>query len=508
MAGNFYSATAARRSLAHFVSGKLVSATVGIAYLLTTVRSMEVADYGRYVAVLASTDMFYIVSGLGLSTVAQRYVAEYRVNAAAADFGSFLTRALQRRLLLSLAFSAAVVLLWTPLSSLTGLSLGPQWRWLLGLLFIGAAGVAFLDEIMGALLLQGYSQSLGVARGICRLALVAGALLTGFGLSIDIVLYIETTVAVVSWLTAEIIIRRWAQNAPSSSRARADYAALRMNKVSLYFYLVQLTGQTYGTSMVKLLVTRILGASQTAALGVAQSVTDMLRNYMPAHLLGSWIRPIMIARYVERRDVSELASISNLVLKLNLLGMLPAAAIFIVMGDPLMAWLSAGRYTQIGTLLAILSALIVVQSAHLLLGMITLTVEQPGVSLRATFAAAATLPLLLVAMLTLGLPGAALGLVVGEIVWVGVAWFLLQRRGFRLQFDAIGACKIACSAAGGGVAGVLCLHTSVALPFWVALVALAVVYGAMLLLLRPESESDLALVRRLFAKGAMRTATS
>jgi O-antigen/teichoic acid export membrane protein len=507
MGGGFYSATAARRSLVHFVGGKLISATVGIAYLLTTVRSMPVTDYGSYVAVMASTDMFYIVSGLGLSTVAQRYVAEYRVNAAAADFGSFLTRALQRRLLLSLAFATAVALLWTSLSSLAGLSLGPQWRWLLGLLLVGAAGVAFLDEVMGALLLQAYSQSLGVARGVCRLALVAGALLAGLGLTIDTVLYIETTVAVVSWVAAEIIIRRWARTAPSSSQARVNYAALRMSRVSLRFYLVQLMGQTYGPSMVKLLVTRLLGASQTATLGVAQSVTDMLRNYMPAHLLGSWIRPIMIARYVERHDVSELSSIANLVLKLNLLGMLPAAAIFVAMGDPLMAWLSAGRYTQVGALLAILSALIVVQSAHLLLGMITLTVEQPSVSLRATFAAAATLPLLLLSMLTLGLPGAALGMVVGEAMWVSVAWVLLRRRGFGLQFDAVGACKIAISATAGGVAGALS-HSHFALPLWVALTALVVVYGAMLLILRPESQADLALVRRLLAKGAKSAATS
>lgn len=502
MIDDFYSASAARRSLVHFVGGKLVSATVGIAYLLTTVRAMPVADYGRYVAVLAATDIFYVVSGLGLSTVAQRYVAEYRVNAVATDFGLFLSRALQRRLLLSLAFATAVALIWMPLSSFAGLSLAPQWRWLLGLLFVGAAGVSFLDEVMGALLLQAYSQSLGVARGICKLALVAGALVAGFGISIDIVLYVETTVAVASWLVAEIIIRRWARNALSASRARTDFAALGMSRVSLRFYLVQLAGQTYGPGMVKLLVTKLLGAAQTAALGVAQSVTDMLRNYMPAHLLGSWVRPIMIARYIARRDVSELSSIANLMLKLNLLGMLPAAAIFVVMGDPLMAWLSAGRYTSIGSLLAILSALIVLQSAHLLLGMITLTIEQPGISLRATFAAVATLPLLLIAILTLGLPGAALGLVVGEATWVGVAWLLLRRRGFYLRFDAIGAFKIASSATVGGAVGALCLHTSSAYPVWIALAGTAVAYGAMLLILRPESDSDLALVRRLLSKGA------
>lgn len=499
MARDFYSAAAARRSLGHFAGGKLVSAALGIAYLLTTVRAMEPGDYGRYVAVLASCEIFYLATGLGLSTVAQRYVAEYRVRAEAGAFCAFLNRALRRRLLLSLGFALGVLALWQPLMALTGMALDPTWRWMLGALLVASAGVSFLEEVMGALLLQGYSQILGVLRNVAKLAFVTAALLAGAGLPLATVLAIECGVAVASWLAAEVIVRRWARRTPSSPQARADFASPTMDRVAWRFYAVQLLGQAYGTNMVKLLVTRLLGATQTAALGVAQSVTDMLRNYMPAHLLAAWVRPIMVARWVERRDLGELSLIANLVLKLNLLGLLPAAALFAVLGDPLLAWLTAGRYTGLGALLALLTGLTVLQSAHLLLTMVTLTLEQPGVSLRATLAAAATLPLLVLAMLGFGLHGAAIGLALGELAWVGVAWGLLRSRGFALRFDAAGVCKIALAALVAAGAGAMCLHTRNSLHWALVAAAMALAYALALLILRPASASDLELVRRLLA---------
>ncbi len=499
MARDFYSLAAARRSLGHFAGGKLVSAAIGFAYLLTTVRSMEPGDYGRYVAVLATCEIFYLVTGLGLSTVAQRYVAEYRVRALAEAFCTFLNAALRRRLLLSIGFVLALMLLWTPLMSLTGLALDPAWRPAIALLLVANAGVAFLEEVMGALLLQGYSQALGIARNLAKLAIAGGLVVGGFGLTLGAVLLMECAVATSSWLAAEFVVRRWARRAPSSAQAREHFASPRMDRVALRFYLVQLLGQAYGTNMVKLLVTRLLGATQTAALGVAQSLADMLRNYMPAHLLAAWVRPIMVARYVERRDVGELSQIANLVLKLNLLGLMPAAAAFAVVGDPLLSWLTAGRYPTLGLLLALLAGLAVLQSAHLLLTMITLTLEQPGVSLRATLAAAATLPVLVAAMMGFGLYGAALGLALGEAVWVGVAWALLHRRGFALHFDLAGSCKVGAAALAAGLVGAAALRVDPGLPWAAAAAAMALSYLVALLLLRPAAPSEIAMVRRLIA---------
>jgi O-antigen/teichoic acid export membrane protein len=501
---DFYSLGAARRSLVHFAFGKLLSAGLGISFLLLTVRVMERSDYGRYVAVLAMIEIFYLLTGLGLSTMAQRYVAEYRVHAPASEFLAFLRRALQQRLLLSLGFALMVWLLWHPLMALTGMGLDDEWRTWVAVWLVAGAGVAFMEEIMGALLLQAYSQGLGVARNLIKLGGVALVLWLGHHVTLDVVIKLEVSLALAAWVSAELLVRRWAKHSPSSPQAKPGFSAPRMHAVSMRFYAAQMLGTAYGPNTVKLLVTRVLGVIQTAPLGFALSITDMLRNYMPAHLLAGWIRPILVARYVAQRDLGELSRIVNLVLKLNLLGLLPAAAVFAVLGDPLIAWLTAGKFHALSGILTVLVALVVVQSVHLLLSMVTLTLEQPGVSLRATIAAAFTLPAQLFLMHQMGLMGAAIGLVLAELVWVLSAWWMLRRRGFALQFDGVGTFKLVLAA---GITALLAWVLTLTVPtlaWWITLLLMVPIYFIALFVVRPADTAEIAMVRRLIATRAPR----
>ena len=502
MPPNFYSAIAARRSLMHFVGGKAVAAALGVGFLLATVRTMAPDDYGRYVAVVAMCEIFYLTSGLGLSTVAQRYVAEYRVQAMAQDFNAFLRKALRRRFVYSVLFGLAVHVFWEPMMRAIGLALAIEWRSIVMLLLVATAGMSFLEEVMGALLLQGYSQALAIARNLVKLSLVLGIILTQAGLSLRGLLYVEAGVALFCWIGAEALVRRWARQAPSSALATPGFHSASMTRVSIRFYAVQLLWTVYSPSMVKLIVTRMLGAAQTAALGVPESITTMLRNYMPAHLLAGWVRSILVARYVANRDLNELSLTTNLILKINLLGLFPALAVSVVMGDQFIAWVTAGRYSNLGTLLALLTGLAMLYSAHLLMSMVLLTLEQAGVGLRATFAAACTLPLLVLALYVVGVEGAAIGMVFGEVVWIGMAWWLLRRQGFVLRFDGAGALKLAAAGLLATAAGGLCMHTQLSMPWWATGAVMAVVYGLAVLALRPASADDIAIVRRLLSARA------
>lgn len=499
MPQQFYSGAAARKSLLHFVGGKLIAAALSVSYLLITVRAMEPVQYGRYVALLAICDVFYVTTGLGLSTIAQRYLAEYRISAIALDFNAFLRGTLRRRLVQSILFALVLVALWRPLMAVTGLSLTIDWVPVIFVLLVASAGVSYLEEVMSALLLQGYSQALGIARNLIKLLFVTVIIVTSTLLPLRSLMYIEGSVALMSWLCAEYLVRRWSRLAPSAVQAKEGFASQSMARVSLRFYAVQLIWAGYSPSMVKLIVTRVLGVAQTAALGVAQSMTDLLRNYMPAHLLSGWVRPIMVARYVASRDVRELSLVTNLILKVNLFGLVLAAAVFIVMGDQLMAWVTKGRYVDLGLLLALFTGVVMLQSAHVLLSMVILTLEQAGVSLRATLAAAATLPILVLALLVIGLNGAAIGLAIGEAVWIGVAWLLLRRRRYMLSFDVWGVLKIGIAGLAATAVGNLCTDTQVNFSWWGASLAMALTYGIVVLVLRPASASEIVLVRRLFA---------
>lgn len=484
--------SAARRGLNHFVLGKLLSAALGLAFLFLSVRAMAPAQYGVYITLLAAADLFYLVTGCGLSTIAQRYVAEYRLRASASDFAQFLKAQFLRRGLYSLIGLSLLALLWSPAMTWSGLDLSRSWLWVVCLLLFASAGMSFLEEVLGACLLQGYAQGLAVARNLFRVgAVVWGSQLPG-GLSLECLVWAEALAALGSWLAAEFLVRRWARNTPSSAQAQEGYQAPAMAAVARRFFVVQLAGQAYGSNITKMIVMRLLGAVQAASYGVAQSMADMVRNYMPAHLLAGWVRPLMVARYVQHRDLEELSTIVNLVLKVNLLGLLPLAALSWVGGDDLIAWVSKGKYTDMGPLLAVLLLGLVFQTAHLLLSMVTLTLEAPAANLRATFAACLALPVLWLLVKYLGVMGAGLSVLVTEGLWIGVAWWCLRQRGFHIRVDVLGSGKIALAALLAALFG-----TWVGQGVLVMTLVTVLVFTVGAVLLKPASSRELQLVRQL-----------
>lgn len=491
-ATGFYSVSAARRGLNHFVLGKLLSAALGLAFLFLSVRAMVPAQYGVYITLLAAADLFYLVTGCGLSTIAQRYVAEYRLRATAGDFVKFLRRQFLLRGLYSLLALLLLVLLWEPAMRLSGLQLSRAWLLVVCLLLFASAGMSFLEEVLGACLLQGYAQGLAVGRNLFRVAAVLwGARMPG-GLSLEWLVWAEALAALGSWLAAEGLVRSWARNTASPAQAQAGYHAPAMASVARRFFVVQLAGQAYGSNITKMIVMRLLGAVQAASYGVAQSMADMVRNYMPAHLLAGWVRPLMVARYVQHRDLDELSTIVNLVLKINLLGLLPLAALSLVGGDDLIAWISKGKYPGMGGLLAVLLLGLVFQTAHLLLSMVTLTLEAPAANLRATFAACLALPVLWLLVKYLGVMGAALSVLVTEGLWIGVAWWCLRQRGFHLKLDLIGSGKIAVAALLAAFSGSWAGPSSLVMALVTVLV-----FTVVAVLLKPASPRELQLVRQL-----------
>ena len=213
--------------------------------------------------------------------------------------------------------------------------------------------------------------------------------------------------------------------------------------VCLRFYVIQVLGQVYGANALKLLVTRTLGLEATAVFGFALALVDMLRNYLPAHLLAGWIRPLLVARYVATRSVDQLSRLAGLVLKVNLLGVLAFAMFFGVAGNAAGGWLSGGRFATMGPLLTALMLLVGLQTAHLLLTMVTLTVERANANLLATVLACVGLPLAAALGTAWGLVGVALGLALAELVWVGTVWIGLRRSAVHLALDWPGMLRLA-----------------------------------------------------------------
>lgn len=454
-----YGLAAARRSLMHFVLGRGGSALAGIGVLMLLVRVMPTAEYGALVAWLAFLEIHYLVSGVGLSGIAQRYVPEFRTRAAAPDLRRLVRHALWQRLVVAVLLSALAGWAAVPLAQFIGVAVpgpvaGVPFNMLLAVLLVTGTLVRFADELLAALLMQGVSQAMALLRNLGKLPWLAVAWWSQGSVSATDMLLLESGLAAVTALVALRAIGRGLRGAAASAPDAGDaaagpaapvprYRAPGMWGVCLRFYLIQVLGQIYGANALKLLVTRTLGLDATAAFGFALALVDMLRNYLPAHLLAGWIRPLLVARYVATGSVEQLSRLTGLVLKVNLLGVLAFALFFGVAGNVSGAWLSGGRFASLGALLTALMLLVGLQTAHLLLTMVTLTLERANANLLATVLACVGLPLAAWLGAAIGLVGVALGLVLAELVWISTVWFGLRRANVRLALHWPGMARLA-----------------------------------------------------------------
>ncbi|MRR49945.1 MAG: hypothetical protein EG825_03370 [Rhodocyclaceae bacterium] len=458
---NHYSIDRAKRSLLHFGIGKAASAGLGIVVLVMAVRLLPPKDYGIYIALIAFLELFYVVTGFGLSTVAQRYVAEFRMKAHPAQFRKFLLRVVALRMLLACVSALAVSIVSQPLVALLGLELSREAQWLFVALLIFGSGTRYFDEVFPSLLLQGYTQGLVFISNAVKMVVLAAALMLDSDFGYREILWLELGTAFLVYATGASLLGRYLSLTADATTGEAEYVNDRMWPVAARFYLVQLIGQAYGPNAVKLLLSKIMGLVETATFGFLQALADMIRNYLPAYLLATWVRPLMISRYLQRRDMGEVSAIANVVFKLSLMGVVPFAVFFSAHGDRFAGWVSSGKYVEAATVLTLLMGLIALQSLHAVMSMVTVTVERAGANVVATCVCCTSLPLAVWFSRYWGLAGIVGAMALAECLWVGIVWGWLARGGLTVRFDVLGPVKIFVSGlivavairfVGGGVA--------------------------------------------------------
>lgn len=454
MYGNHYSLARAKQSLWRFIFGKAGSAVSGVALLIVLIRSVDRADYGLYVAVIALLEIFYLVTGIGLSSFAQRYIPEFRMRASRRR----LTRVIGAALAIRVVFAGGSVLL-------LGLVVESVLRYfdaegaivslyVIGwLLVMGCIG-RYLDEIFGALLMQGIIQGLLMMRSLLKLALLGVLLIGTSPIAANHLFQMELAVMTLSVVIGIWILARYLRMHESDS-AGDTYTSPKMVSVSLRFYLVQVMGQIYGLDILKLMIAKTLGVGQTAAFGVSQSLVEMIRNYLPAHLLASWIRPLVVSRYVARADYGDLALFVSLALKLNLFGIVPLVVFFSATGNEFGTTVSGGKYPDIGHLLAWLAVLLAFQTVHLVLNIVTMAMERAGANIYATFLSCVGLPAALFFLPRVGAVGAVWGLILAEGIWCIYVWSSLSRGHIPISVGPRGILCILAAGAGSYVATVV-----------------------------------------------------
>lgn len=429
-----YSAARLRQGVLHFLVGKVGSALLTFCGFLLVARLLQPADYGRYVTLIALVELGMNLASLGLDWVSTRYVPAYRVKAGGQALSRFVLRLVGVQGL-ALALAAVLLALAAPwLAAL--LALGPEAvpalrLYALYLLLEGLCRV-LRDQMLGQLLLQGRAQVALLLRHLVWVGLALALWLTQHAASLWAVALVELAAATVGLLAAGAglghALWRAGREAGGASADWQPPPLAEMRHLATNSYLGLLLNIPARPQVITLLVTRLVGLEAAALYGFARSLADQVLRFLPAELLLGFVRPAMVARYVQSKRFDELNRQTNTLLVLSLLVLAPLLALVIGRGDLLVHVLGAGRFDGSGLLLALMLVAAALFSHRRMLEFVANTVGRPQVIGQASVLLL-WVPLVVWGLLMAGWPVWAVPAVVllFEVLFGTLAVRLLQR---------------------------------------------------------------------------------
>jgi O-antigen/teichoic acid export membrane protein len=439
MSGFHGNVSAAKRSLNHFVIGRLASALVGVITLLLFVRAFEREEYGVYIALWAAFEIIQLAASPGAYAVVFRYLPELR----SADAGHELARMTLCLMVYRIVTLAAVAtIIWLTSDLIAGFAGSPQAAaalaiYALILVFEGTA--RFNDAIFESLLRQGAAQvSVLVRNGLRLLALY---LFTEFG---------NKEIPLVQWLGIEAVTTAFGsvfsatllgrQIFPDRHRGRDALRKVtipRIMKFSVPTYVSQVVYLSSGVEMVKLLVSKLLGFTATASFGFSAALAGTIQRYLPSFLLIGWVRPLFIAAKEQGKHHGELVSLAGTVTKLNLLMLAPISVVMLVGGEVIFNWLTDGRLPDSLPFFHFFLLLLVFQTIRAVISLLGTTLEIGSGSLYATLVSIVGLVFGLSFFNFIGLWSLCIGLLVSEVAWAFVMVMHLKARDMLYRLPTV-----------------------------------------------------------------------
>jgi O-antigen/teichoic acid export membrane protein len=432
-----YSARRVKVSLVHFLIGKGLSAVIGVAWLLILVRVLPAASYGVYVILAATLEAVQLSSSLGLHGIAHRFVPELRGQRDGSGLLKLLTVLCILRAVSLLVFAAAI---WFFTAEIADLLRSAELSivvvpYLLVIVFEGYS--RYVDVLLDSLLLQGFSQISILVRNGLRLAILVFLLLDSpDSFELLTLVKLEVVAASVGAVVSTLLLFLFALNEraayPGPSR-KLDFK--RYFSYSMPAYVAQVIGLVYGTNAIKFIMSRSLGALQLGAFGFASALIGMIYRYLPVFLLIGMVRPLFVSAR-QRPDYGErLATLANVIFKLNAFIVLPMIALFSVLGAEIASVLSAGKFEAASAYLLLLAILLLLQSLHATLSLVALAMEDGRAGMHGTFLALLGLGAGLALLPALGGYGLCLGLLISELIWCGYVASRMLAHGVALRVD-------------------------------------------------------------------------
>lgn len=494
----------AKKSLSHFAIGKVLAAVVGITTLLLLVRSLNRADYGVYITLLAAFEILQLAASPGAYAIAFRYLPELRPAGGGAGLRTLVHGVTAYRVGSLLLCGAALFMAAPKLADMAGAAYSTRTVQLFGLLLCFEGTARFIDVQFESLLQQGLAQASALLRNgtkLLSLLLVGGA--GQQTVPLDMWLGIEVATSGLGAVVSAMLLLRYA-----AQRGREPVAQTlhvpgmgRQMRFSVPTYFSQVLYLLTGTEMVKLLVSRLLGAQVIAAFGFASALSATIQKYLPSYLLIGWVRPLFISARANGRSTDDLVHLAGTVIKINVLMLAPITTALVVAGEPLLALLSGGRMTDSAAYLFFFVGLLFVQSIRTVISLLGFTMEIGSGGLVATLVSVVGIALGVAAYPVYGIWSLCVGLVVSELAWGAVMVGYLQSAGVAFRLPLLSLVKfsaaIALSAAALHALGLGGLASGGTPGLVVALVAAVVVCLGLCAALRPFTSDERSLINKL-----------
>jgi O-antigen/teichoic acid export membrane protein len=422
MNGEPYSGAALKRSAWHFLTGRAASAALTFIILLWVVRLLSVAEYGAYVTLVAALELAIAISTLGLPWMASRYLPEYRLHAPGVALIRYTWQIMA--LLGGLLILAALLLLtnlqWL-LAAVDMSSHEDAAKLYLLMLIAEGFGRHLRESALGPLLKQGVAQISLVMRNLVLLLLLGVAAAQPVHLR-DVVRAELIAAAVAAVFALGGLVRHLRQHRDLKGEpAWMAPTWQAMWHTARHMYFSQMITLAYSTQVFLILIRHYLGVEATAAFGFLRNLYEQVSRYLPATLLFGLIRPKLVASYVGKGGVEELARNANLAGKLSLFVLMPLVVFVGLGGEELIGLLANGKFPDTGWYLFGLMLALIPFSQRQIVETVAVT---SGLSQLCTFAAALGVLMLPLTYLLLeaglGLWAPIIGLGVGNLLFNAV----------------------------------------------------------------------------------------
>lgn len=428
-----------KRGLLHFALGKGISALAGIFAMLLVIRELSVEAFAAYSVLVALVEMLTAISGLGLAHALLRYVPELYSRHYQVSLRNFVYGALGLRTSLLLLAALVAYVFSDKLAPQIGLGNAIMAFQAFLVVVLLRSTTHFLSQILESTLHQGLVQ---IGFTVATLVRLLGMLylLQGGGVQLVDVIWVEAIGDALSLFIMLVGVVRVVTTTETESVAPEDDGGwLRRHlrqiaKFALAGYVQHLAITPYGGHTNRLVGGGMLSVGAMAAYGFAQSLYEYMKRYMPAQMLVGLIRPVVVARYCERRDFWVAAKMCGQVLQINILLIVGMFGVLMVGGGEMLSAISAGKYGAEALLILVaLFIVLLLETQRQQLELLVQTVEryQFLISTNVLLASSVILAVALLPMLgAVAFPAAnALGLLAAN------AWVQRQMKSADFHFN-------------------------------------------------------------------------